>query len=95
MAQLVLKAYLDTFLTRNLERRRNENVEALIWLKQELVRAEEKLIESEKALVEFMAKNEVTIGPDGGLGLVLDTVKKEGRKFAQDSRIKSKISGFE
>src|SRR5271157_5057326 len=94
LAQKMLKNYLDICLDWNLENRRNESIEAVKWLKDELARAEQKLVESERALLAFTIKNEVTIGADGGISYVTQSMQKKGEGLIRSQESLAKFQAL-
>lgn len=86
----MLKNYLNLYLERNLEQRRRESAEASEWLKEELQKAEQKLMEAKGELVNFIIDNRLVLGKGGGVVQILDMVDKiwEEQIKSQGTRLK-------
>lgn len=89
-ARELLQTLLSTYLARNLEHKRKESFDACEWLKVEMERAQQKLLESQAALVEFTIEHGIVGGPDGGVTHAMNTINKvmEGHLRAQESRLR-------
>jgi capsular exopolysaccharide synthesis family protein len=93
LAKKMLETYLDVYLGRNLENRRAESLEAADWLKKELDEVNEKLTQSQSALVSFTINNGIVDSRDGGIGQVMAMVNKtvESRIKSQESQTKLRL----
>jgi polysaccharide biosynthesis transport protein len=89
LAQKWLQSYLDLYLERNLEKRRNEHIKASDWLKTELEKVRTKLMASESALLEFITEHGM-VSKDGGYGEVMQLVNRslERVRQSQETRIR-------
>ena len=67
-AQQLLDKYLALYLAQNTEKRNKESSDLLAWLESELKKSEERLLESEKELLDFVNKNGIIVTEGGGLG---------------------------
>jgi len=86
----LLHNYLNLYLERNLEQRRRESAEASQWLKDELGKAEKKLMEAKADLVNFIIDNRLVVGKGSGVVQILDMVDKvwEEQIKSQGTRLK-------
>lgn len=89
MAQKLLQDYLNLYLQRNLEKRRNDQIQGSAWLKTELEKVQQKLMKSESTLLEFITENGM-VSRDGGYGDVMQLVNKslERVRQSQETRIR-------
>jgi polysaccharide biosynthesis transport protein len=90
MAQKLLTEYLDLYLVRNLEKRRNEHVKASEWLKGELAKVQSKLMDSEGKLLEFITENGI-VSREGGFGEVMQLVNRSVERVRQSQEARIRI----
>lgn len=92
-AQQLLQGYLELYLARNLEKRRDDHIKASVWLRDELAKVQQKLMKSEATLLEFITDNGI-IAKDGGLGSVMDLVNRslEGVRQSRQARVRIQAS---
>ncbi|MBI5570258.1 MAG: polysaccharide biosynthesis tyrosine autokinase [Desulfomonile tiedjei] len=94
LAQKLLHGYLDLYLERNLEKRRNEHLKASEWLKTELEKVRTKLMASESALLEFITENGM-VSKDGGYGEVMQLVNRSLERVRQSQETRIKMEAFQ
>ena len=66
----MLQNYIDLYLERNLDKRRQDSHEAALWLKDELESGDKKLREAQIALLDFIVEHGILDTKDGALGQV-------------------------
>ncbi len=88
LASQMLQNYIDLYLERNLEKRRQDSHQAALWLKDELTSVDKKLREAQVALLDFVVDYGILDSNDGGLAQVLNVVNKtmEGHVKSQEAR---------
>jgi polysaccharide biosynthesis transport protein len=86
----LLQNLIDLYLERNLEKRRQDSLQAAAWLRDELASADKKLRESQVALLDFVVDHGIVDSKDGALAQVLTLVNKrmEGHVRSQEARAK-------
>lgn len=84
-AQKLLDKYLHLYLERNTARRKKEAHDLLTWLERELKKSEEKLMESEKALLDFVNRHGLIVVDRDGFGQLSDLLNR-----TVDNLLKSK-----
>ena len=94
IAKQLLKGYLDLFLQRNLEKRRNENVKASEWLKTELAKVQQKLMGSEGKLLDFITENGI-VSRDGGFGEVVQLINRSVERVRQSQEARIRIEAVQ
>jgi polysaccharide biosynthesis transport protein len=93
-AQKLLQGYLDLYLERNLEKRRNDHLKASAWLKGELDKVQQKLMKSESTLLEFITENGI-VSRDGGFGDVMQLVNKSLERVRQSKETRTRIEAMQ
>jgi capsular exopolysaccharide synthesis family protein len=90
LASDMLRVYLEVYLERSLERKRSESTEASKWLREELEKAEKRLLSAQADLAAFMIDNGIVSGQEKGLGQVMETINKtlEGHIRSREQRLK-------
>ncbi|HTY23042.1 MAG TPA: Wzz/FepE/Etk N-terminal domain-containing protein, partial [Desulfomonilaceae bacterium] len=86
----LLQNYLDLHLQSNLEKKRQDSLQAAQWLKDELEKADKKLRHAQVALLDFIVDNRIVDSKDGALAEILTLVNKtmEGHVKSQEARAK-------
>ena len=84
----ILQGYVDLYLERNLEKRKQESLQAAEWLKGELERVDKKLRESQLVLLDFVIDHGIVDSKEGALAEVLKVVNKtmEGHVKSEEAR---------
>lgn len=95
MAQAMLKTYLDIYIETKLNIERKGALDALRWLKDEIEHAQIGIIESEAALIKFIAEHGIVPSDDGGLAEVVDMIKKKREGLIKAHELKAKLQGIE
>lgn len=93
LANEMLTNYLDTYLTRNLEKRRSESVQAAEWLKDEADKVEKKLREAESRLLDFSVEHGLVVATEGALGQVMGLLSKkvEGQIQSEETKLRAQV----
>ena len=86
----LLQNYLHLHLQSNLEKKRQDSLQAAQWLKDELEKADKKLRHAQVALLDFIVDNRIVDSKDGALAEILTLVNKtmEGHVKSQEARAK-------
>jgi capsular exopolysaccharide synthesis family protein len=86
----LLRKYIEVYLDRHLQERREESKETAAWLKDELDKSAQRLRRTQVALLDFTINNGIVDSKDGGLGEVFGLLHKkmEGAIKAQESLAK-------
>jgi polysaccharide biosynthesis transport protein len=95
LAGKMLANHIELYLSRNLEKRRQESLQASVWLKEELDRVDKKLREAQVVLLDFVVDHGIVDSKEGALGQVLALVNKtmEGHVKSQEARAKVEAMG--
>jgi polysaccharide biosynthesis transport protein len=93
-AQKLLAGYLDLYLQRHLEKRKNDHIKASAWLKTELDKVQQKLMKSESTLLEFITDNGM-VSRDGGFGEVMQQVNKSLERVRQSQETRLRIEAMQ
>lgn len=94
IAQGLLDIYLETYLERNLEHRKEEISSGRSWLKSELERMEKRLMQSENKLLEFVNKHGILF-KDGELAQAADPLKRAMDRVRQAREEQIKIEAMQ
>lgn len=88
-----LKAYLDVYLRRNLEKRRRENVQVVDWLKDEGAKVQKRVRESEAKLLDFSIENGLLVSTEGSLGQVMGILnrKVESQQRSEEAKLRAQV----
>jgi capsular exopolysaccharide synthesis family protein len=91
VAQDLLANYLDIYLERNLQKRRQTLLDAQKWLKAELARVENRLTKSLVALVDFNSKHGiVSLDDDSNHVMTFFNKAAEGLAQSEEARVRLK-----
>ena len=93
LANGLLKNYLATYLSFNLEKRRSESVQAEQWLQDEGNKVEGKLREAESKLLDFSVDHGLVVSTEGALGQVMGLLNKkvEGQMRSEESKLRAQV----
>ena len=94
MAQSMLQTYLTLYSTAKLERERKMHFDSLRWLKEELQKVQMATLDSEGALVKFIAEHGIVPSEDGGLTEVIETIKKKREGVIKAQELQAKLEGL-
>jgi capsular exopolysaccharide synthesis family protein len=90
-ANQMLRTYLDIYLKKNLETRREESLEAAKFLQEEMAKVEKKLMDSQAELVGFLIDNGIVVSStETGVSPVMDLLNKtmEGHAKSREARLR-------
>lgn len=89
-ARKLLNKYLELYLARNTDKRQKESRELLAWLENELKKSEEKLVGSEKDLLDFVNKHGIVVVDGGGFGHISELLNRTMESFlaSREARVK-------
>jgi capsular exopolysaccharide synthesis family protein len=93
-AQFMLKNYLAIYLETKLSQERQSSLTALTWLKEELDKVQLEILESEGALVKFIAENGIVFSEDGGLAEVADMMRKKKESLHRAQELEARLQGL-
>ncbi|MDR3604257.1 MAG: polysaccharide biosynthesis tyrosine autokinase [Syntrophaceae bacterium] len=93
LANELLTNYIDAYIASNLQKRRIESVQAEDWLKEEGVKVEKNLRETESKLLDFCIDHGLVVSTEGALGQVMSILNKkmEGQVHSEESKMKAKV----
>ncbi|MFH0957608.1 MAG: polysaccharide biosynthesis tyrosine autokinase [Pseudomonadota bacterium] len=93
MANELLTNYLDTYLSRNLEKRRSESIQAAEWLTEESGKVGKKLREAESKLLDFSFEHGLVVSTEGALGQVMALLNKkvEGQVRSEETKLRAQV----
>jgi capsular exopolysaccharide synthesis family protein len=93
LANEMLSNYLDTYLTRNLDKRRSESIQAAEWLKDEADKVEKKLREAESKLLDFAFEHGLVVATEGALNQVMNLLNKkvEGQIQSEETKLRAQV----
>jgi polysaccharide biosynthesis transport protein len=93
MARDLLKHYLETYLSFNLEKRRSESVQSEQWLKEEGNKVEGKLREAESKLLDFSVDHGLVVSTEGALGQVMGLLNRrvEGQIRSEETKLRAQV----
>lgn len=94
LAQSMLKTYLALYSSAKMERERRLHLDSLRWLKDELQKVQKSTLQSEAALVKFIADHGIVPSEDGGLTEVVDTIKKKREGVTKARELQAKLEGL-
>jgi polysaccharide biosynthesis transport protein len=93
-AQEMLQNLIDIFLAQNLDKRRRVQREAGVWLKQELTTAQDKVIKSLAALMDFTTKHGM-VGIDDSANHILAFFQKTAEGLVQSKQQRIQYQALE
>lgn len=93
LANELLTNYLDTYLTRNLEKRRSESIQAAEWLTDEAGKVGKKLRDAESKLLDFSVEHGLVVSTEGALGQVMALLSKkvEGQIRSEETKLRAQV----
>ncbi len=94
LAQSMLKTYLGLYSDAKSERERKSNLDMLRWLRMELVKAQKSVLDSEAALVKFIADHGIVPSEDGGLTEMVEMIKKKKEGVMKAQELEAKLQGL-
>ena len=95
MAQSLLQTYLDCYLETKVNVDRKTSIDDLRWLEDEIRHVQRGLVESEAALVRFIADHGIVPSDDGGLSEVVDVIKRQKEGVLKVHDLKAKLQGLQ
>ena len=95
MAQSMLKTYLDVYLDTKVNIEHKGDNASLGWLKEEIKHVQQGILDSESALVRFIAEHGIVPSDDGGLADVVDIIKKQQEGVIKAQELKAKLQGIQ
>ncbi|MDQ7783706.1 MAG: polysaccharide biosynthesis tyrosine autokinase [Desulfomonilaceae bacterium] len=94
LAQEMLKTLLDLYFEQNLDNRKKQSLQAAGWLKEEVIKSEDKLREAQAKLVDFTIDHGIVDSADGGLSQVLSVVNKTMEGHVRSQEMLAKIQSL-
>lgn len=94
LAQEMLQSYLRLYLDRHTAQRREDGERFTAWLGEELRRTEEKLLESEKELVDFLNQNKIFFADEDGLDQFRDKMTRTMNGLVDSKKTKSRLKSL-
>lgn len=93
LANELLINYIQTYLTRNLEKRRSESIQSGEWLRDEAAKVQAKLRESESKLLDFSIEHGLVVATEGALGQVMGLLNRrvEGQMRSEETRLRAQV----
>ena len=91
LAHDILENYVNTYLTKNLERRKGETLQVIQWLREEADNVEKKLRDAETKLIDFTVDHGIVVSTEGALGSVMALLNRrlEGQWRSEETKMKA------